>query len=300
MTFSELLKLIANAAGSSNSFLSVCQKIEELIFKMDTASLPDLVVEIGSIPESINHDSSSEKMFAKAADIILARCLRELGLQATVNKERADCADVIAKSQFHEYSIVGDAKAFRLSRTAKNQKDFKVKSMADWRGDHNYAVLVCPYFHYPKKSSQIYGQAIDTGVCLLSWEHLLFLLKAGIRESTTVNLASVWSISEQLADMVKVSQKNRKNNFHRIGNELICQNVSLSYDCLKAQLISCKNSTIYRAESEIDFWTQYIKEVQNFTREKAIAELVSALKVNEKVSSIRKFIKQLPDDEILG
>lgn len=81
MTFSELLKLIANAAGSSNSFLSVCQKIEELIFKMDAASLPDLVVEIGSIPESINHDSSSEKMFAKAADIILARCLRELRIR---------------------------------------------------------------------------------------------------------------------------------------------------------------------------------------------------------------------------
>ena len=65
-------------------------------------------------------------------------------------------------------------------------------------GDHNYSVLVCPYFQYPKKTSQIYGQAIDDNVCLLSWEHLLFFIRAGVRESATLSLACVlWSISEQ-------------------------------------------------------------------------------------------------------
>jgi hypothetical protein len=300
MTFAELLDMIVAAAGSPDSFVSVCRKLEDRIFQMKAASLPALLLEIGSIPESIGHDSTPEKLFAKAADSILARSLQELGLQATVNKERADCADVIAKSQFHEYSLVGDAKAFRLSRTAKNQKDFKVKSMADWRGDHNYAVLVCPYFQYPKKTSQIYGQAIDDDVCLLSWEHLLFLLHAGVRESATVNLSSVWSISKQLAERVKVSQKNRKDNFYRIGNELICQHLSLEYDTLKAQLLTCKNATISRAEIEIEFWTRHVEEVQKYTREQAIAELISALKVHEKIASIRRFIKQLPKDETIG
>jgi hypothetical protein len=37
---------------------------------------------------------------------------------------RADSADVEGATK--DYTIVGDAKAFRLSRTAKNQKDFKV------------------------------------------------------------------------------------------------------------------------------------------------------------------------------
>jgi len=300
MTFAELLDTITPAAGSPDSFVAVCQKLEERIFKMKAASLPALLVEIGSIPERIDHDSTPEKLFAKAADIILARSFRELGLQATVNKERVDCADVIAKSRFHEYSLVGDAKAFRLSRTAKNQKDFKVKSMADWRGDHNYAVLVCPYFQYPKKTSQIYGQAIDSGVCLLSWEHLVFLLRAGVRESATVNLSSIWSISEQLAEKVKVSQKNRKDNFYRIGNELFCQHLLLSYDALKAELLKCKNATISRAEVEIEFWTQHVEEVKKYTREQAIAELISALKVHQKIASIRKFIKQLPKDESIG
>ena len=117
MTFAQLLDMIEKGDTSPDSFEAVCQKLEERIFRMKAAALPALLVDIGAIPESIGHDSTPEKLFAKAADIILARSLRELGLQATVNKERADCADVIAKSQFHEYSLVGDAKAFRRSRS---------------------------------------------------------------------------------------------------------------------------------------------------------------------------------------
>lgn len=300
MTFADLLDMIIKVSPSPESFESICRKLEERIFRIKASSLRALLLEIGSIPESIRHDSTAEKLFAKAADILLARSLRELGLQATVNKGRADCADVLAKSLFHEYSLVADAKAFRLSRTAKNQKDFKVKSMSEWRGDNNYAVLVCPYFHYPKKSSQIYGQAIDENVCLISWEHLLFLLQAGVRESATLNLGLVWSLGEQLAEKVKVSQKNRKENFHRVGNELICQHLSIAYNDLRDQLLQCKNAMISRAESEIDFWNRHVEEVRNYTREQAIAELISTLKVHEKIKAIRKFIEQLPKDEVIG
>jgi len=301
MTFADLLKIITTKrAALPGAFESVCQELEDRIFRIETSSLEKLIAEIGAIPESIDHDSTAEKLFAKAADIVLAKSLQELGLRATVNKERADCADVVAKSYFHDYSLVGDAKAFRLSRTAKNQKDFKVKSMADWRGDHNYSVLVCPYFQYPKKSSQIYGQAIDDNVCLLSWEQLLFFIRSGIRESAKLNLASVWNISEWLTKKVTVSQKNKKDNFHRLGNQLICEHLSLSYKTMKAELLTCKAATIARAESEIEFWTKYEKGVKQYTREKAIAELISALKVREKIAAIQKYIKQLPKDDKIG
>jgi len=76
--------------------------------------------------------------------------------------------------------------------------------------------------------------------------------------------------------------------------------LSLAYDDLKTQLLKCKNATISRAESEIEFWNQYVGKVQKYTREQAIAELISASKVHEKIASIRKFIKQLPKDEAIG
>lgn len=300
MTFADLLEIITKKGTSPGAFVSVCKELEDLIFRVDASSLTSLLTEIGTIPESIEHDSSAEKLFAKAADIVLAKSLQVLGLEAKVNKERADCADVLAKSSYHEYSFVADAKAFRLSRTAKNQKDFKVKSMHDWRGDHDYSVLVCPYFQYPKKSSQIYGQAIDANVCLLSWEHLLFFISARVRESDKLNLARVWSISKQLAKKVKVSQKNRKDNFHRLGNELICKHLSLTYDKFKEELRKCKAATVARAQTEIKFWTEHVKQIEQYTREQAISELISARRVHEKTAAISKYIKQLPKDDKIG
>lgn len=107
-----------------------------------------------------------------------------LGLKSKAITERADSADVLAKSTFHRYSLVADAKCFRLSRTAKNQKDFKVSTLSNWRGsEHEFAVLVSPYFQYPKEESQIYKLALDSNVCLLSWEHISILLENNISET---------------------------------------------------------------------------------------------------------------------
>lgn len=83
--------------------------------------------------------------------------------------ERGDAADVFAESSIYGYTLVADAKAFRMSRTAKNQKDFKVNALSGWRNDSDFAVLCAPIFQYPKKKSQIYHQALTNNVCLLGW-----------------------------------------------------------------------------------------------------------------------------------
>ena len=67
----------------------------------------------GVIPESYSHDSSEEKLFAKYCDYLLAKALAALGMESSVSEERADAADVTAS--IRNYSVGGDAKAFRLS-----------------------------------------------------------------------------------------------------------------------------------------------------------------------------------------
>ena len=54
-------------------------------------------------------------------------------------------------------------------------------------------------------------------------------------------------------------------------------------------------ATIQRGLAEISYWERRILEVAGYTRERAISELVVALKVNEKITSIRKFIRSLED-----
>ena len=144
MEFSKL-RTIIKEESIKGTFISSSDFLQDVIFSLQKSELIPIITEIGSIPEDIGHDSTEEKLYAKVSDIVLAKCFQELGFKSSVNKERANCADVVAKSQFHNYSLIGDAKSFRLSRTAKNQKDFKVKSMSDWKGENDYSVLVCPY-----------------------------------------------------------------------------------------------------------------------------------------------------------
>jgi len=207
MNFSELRSLIRNES-KKGTFIPSSELIQKSVFDLKKDELVPIITEIGAIPEDIGHDSSEEKLYAKVSDIVLAKCFQELGLKSSVNKERANCADVVAKSQFHNYSLVGDAKSFRLSRTAKNQKDFKVKSMADWKGDNDYAVLVCPYYQYPKSRSQIYGQALDDNITLFSWEYLSILLENNICENEQINISNLWNVSFTLSVNINIAEKN--------------------------------------------------------------------------------------------
>lgn len=149
----------------------------ELTVDLEQNGLPALHDHLrlcGAIPEQYGHDSSAEKLYSKYTDAVVSEAFKVIGLRSTVIEARADTADVIARAE--NYSLVADAKAFRLSRTAKNQKDFKVQAMDGWRGDCQYAIVVCPIYQLPGRASQIYQQAIARNVCVLSYSHISTLV----------------------------------------------------------------------------------------------------------------------------
>jgi HindIII restriction endonuclease len=154
----------------------------ELREELNQSGVPALLDHLrlcGAIPEFYGHDTSEEKLYSKYTDILLAEALRWLGLRAVVLTERAGTADVEAvtpEGLSTEYSLVADAKVFRLSRTAKNQKDFKVQAMDDWKHGKPYALVVGPLYQFPRRQSQIYQQAAARNVCLLSYSHLAVLV----------------------------------------------------------------------------------------------------------------------------
>jgi type II restriction enzyme len=292
LDFSEL-RIKIREESSKGTFEHSSDAIQKLVFELSREEILPIITEIGAIPEDIGHDSSEEKLYAKVSDIVLAKCLQELGLKSTVNKERANCADVVAKSKYHDYSLVGDAKSFRLSRTAKNQRDFKVKSMADWKGDNDYAVLVCPYYQYPKQNSQIYGQALNDNITLFSWEYFAILLENNIFENEEINLSSFWNTSCILSSNINIS--NRNNSFLASQNEIIILYLKLDGKIFNDYFAKYKKNIITRGETEIQYWKDRIAEIQQYTREQAIKELLVSLKLNEKILSIKKYIDSLRD-----
>lgn len=291
--FEKLITQIFKAP--KNDFKQATEEIRTFIDRMDVQDFKEIVKQIGTIPEVIEHDSTEEKLYSKASDIVLARCFRELGLASRALEERADSADIIAESKMgYHYSLVADAKCFRLSRTAKNQKDFKVSNLSDWRGSENeYAVLVAPYFQYPQKTSQIYSKALENNVCLLTWEHMSIMLDRDVKESETFSLESLWNSSQMIARDKTLAFANAKSCFLPRIDAYVAKKTGMPESDFLSLLDDYKNIIVSRGEVEIEYWHDCIAKIRKYTREEAIEELIKAKKLYEKISVISAYIEKL-------
>lgn len=277
--------------NSNLDFATASNNLQSILFDISRTDVLSLITEIGIIPEDIGHDSSEEKLYTKASDILFAKALKEMNLEVTVLRERSNCADIIAQSKYHSYSLVGDAKSFRLSRTAKNAKDFKVDSMVHWKGDNDFSVLACPYFQYPKSNSQIYRSALDGNVSLFSWEYLYIILSENIRESEDVNLRELWNQSYNIMQQTNMADANKC--FIQQQDANIREIIGLTEEQFSNHFNNIKGSIVYRGNEEIRYYESEIVRIQQLNREDAIRELLISMKLNSKIEMIRRFINQV-------
>lgn len=274
------------------SFKEQTKQVSSFVDVLSDENIKSIIKEIGTIPECIKASSSSEKLFSKSSDIILSRAFKMLGLKSKALDERGDSADVLAESVYHKYSLVADAKCFRMSRTAKNQKDFKVAALSNWRGGENeYAVLVSPYFQYPKEESQIYKTALDENVCLLAWEHIYLLLENEIKETENFSLEPIWESSKMIAREAKVSSS--KTCFLPKVNKIVAKKLGFSESFFEENLNQCKLTIIARGSNEIAYCEDRIEDIKKLTKEQAIQELIKETKLEEKINVIHSFISSL-------
>ena len=294
MDYNEITDLVfeyVSKYNKQNDFKTASAEMQDIIYGMSKDDILPLINQIGIIPEKILHDSKEEKLYSKVSEIILGKCFEELGFTTNLFETRADTADVLAKSKFHNYSLVSDAKAFRLSRTAKNQKDFKVESMDVWRRDNDYAVLCCPYYQYPKKNSAIFKQSLDKKVSLISWEHLSFLIKNDIKETLDIDLSILWKFPSIQGQTTTVP--NMENNYFDKQDKFIVDKTNLPYQSFNEFLNQSKFETIERCDEEKKYWELEKIEIHNYSKEQAINKLIDSLKINQKIEQIDKYQQDL-------
>lgn len=289
MDYIDLRSLIRE--NSKLDFAAASSNLQSILFDISRTDVLSLITEIGIIPEDIGHDSSEEKLYTKVSDILFAKALKEMDFEVTVLKERSDCADIIAQSKYHNYSLVGDAKAFRLSRTAKNAKDFKVDSMVHWREDNDFSVLACPYFQYPKNNSQIYRSALDGNVSLFSWEYLYIILSENVKESEDTDLRELWNQSHHIMQQTNMADANKC--FIQQQDANIREIIGLTEEQFDNHFNNIKGSVVYRGNEEIRYYESEIARIRQLNREDAIRELLVSMKLDSKIETIRKFINQV-------
>jgi len=296
--FEKFLNKITEVSNQSAKFKNQTEEMISYINEeLTEKDIKELVKDIGSIPECIKASSSEEKLFSKCSDILLARCFKFLGLKSSAIDERSDNADIIAESRYHKYSLVADAKCFRMSRTAKNQKDFKISALSRWRGkEHEYAVLVAPYFLYPKEKSQIYKAALDENVCLLSWEHISIMIENKVSEDENTSLESIWNSSRMLSRDGSLAYKNAEHCFLPNVNDVVSKKIGKkNFDFLQ-EMDKYKKIIKERGKTEISYCKSKLDEIRNYDKEKAISELIKETKLEERIATISSYIKSLEGD----
>lgn len=275
----QIIELIFKVAKDKDAF----DTLEKYLFGISRQKLGENIIECGILPEMFAHDSSEEKIWAKFSDIVLAHCLSFLGIQTVVLGARGNSADVFGKAE--NYSIVGDAKTFRLSRTAKNQKDFKISALDTWRKENNYAVLVAPLLQYPTSKSQIYQQATKRNVTLLSYTHLHFLLDFHNGQ----NLQKLWETGNKLDSLDETEHEKFQTYWNEI-DKTICEITNQNSEKLREyKALEIKKTKQIGGEG-ISFWRNKIAEFHQLSREEAIKLLIKSEKIEAKIKTIEKAI----------
>ena len=143
------------------------------------------------------------------------------------------------------------------------------------------------------KKSQIYEQALEYNVCLLSWEHILFLVKHDIKEDENNDLSFIWGFSSNYSESDQLRFNERKSNFLSKMNMEIVRLLNLELVDLEKVLEFQRTSIIVRGEKEKEYWKEQINLVKQLTREEAIAQLLKSKKIEEKIRVINKFMERL-------
>lgn len=291
----KLLSLIENL--TNQEFKQATNSLISFIYKLNRNEVIELVRSIGILPEAIKPSSTQEKLFSKAGDIVLAKAFQLLNLNSKPLEQRGNAGGVIALSKEFNYGLVADAKSFRLSRTAKNQKDFKVKALSEWREDKDYAVLTAPFFQYPTTKSQIFKQSLDENVLLFSWEHLAILLQLDLEETNIFSFEQLWNFPKKQSKKTSVS--DAENNFMRDFNKYFMDLFKIDKDTLNQLLQKEINFIEERSLIEKEYWKKQINIIKNFTREEAIEALLKDINMSSKIETIDSFIKGIKSNDRL-
>lgn len=277
----------------SGHFGNDTEKIEkaliEEIEKNGVFALVDHLRLCGNIPESYGHDTSEEKLYSKYTDCLLSLAFSTLGLKSIVLKERADAADVEVFAE--NYSFVADAKAFRLGRTAKNQKDFKIQAMHGWKRGKPYAMVVCPIYQLPTSSSQIYQQATTQNVCLFSYSHLALLLSYSNKDGQTNAQRLLKTIFETVPALNP--SKNAIDYWLSINKSILSfsENIAPLWNIEKG--VATESITIAKDEA-LTFLAQEREKIMRMSHQEALKELIKVHKIERKI----KIISEVSDNNL--
>lgn len=276
----------------SGHFGSDSSRVEaELTEEIQKNGLPALLDHLrlcSAIPESYGHNTSEEKLYSKYTDALISAAYNHMGLRSVVLTERADAADVEIVTD--DYSFVADAKVFRLSRTAKNQKDFKVQAMDGWKRGKPFAMVVCPLYQLPSRSSQIYQQAGARNVCIFSYSHLAVLSQL----VETEGQAAVIDLLHRVFQTVQAMNPSKDANpYWQAVNRTMLDCGGPVPELWKLEKLATLESINISKEIGLAYYASEREAIMRMSHDEALRKLIDMHKIDSRMETISRVADNL-------
>lgn len=268
------------AANPLMSFDEKSQGLLEFVSGLDATELRSLLGDAGFIPEQYAHDSSEEKVYAKAMDILVAVALKRIGYDTAVSAERSNSADVLAIG--HTHRLVLDAKAFRLSRTALNPKDYKIEALNIWRREADYACLIGPLAGFPE-DSRLFSEAVRYNVTLLTFSHLQFMLEHELPSFDA--LTALWNIAKAVRQTA--GEMPSATQYWLQVDRTFCDALGVNINEWKHARLRYFSAMLAAADREIAYFEAEKMRIGALPREMLVELALQALKLDNKIRVIR-------------
>lgn len=277
---------IDNLSRLSGNFGTDVERIEkELRQEIQVYGIVSLLGHLrlcGVIPECYGPDTSEEKLYSKYTDAVIHEAYTTMGFTSLVLIERADVADVECVTD--DYSFVADAKVFRLSRTAKNQKDFKVEAMDNWKHGKPYAMVVCPVYQLPYRTSQIYQQAAARSVCIATYTHLAVLARYAYESTRSKALELVQEVFKTVEAM---NPSKSANSYWQAVNRTLLDFDDIIGKIWREEKLASNESILISREEALTFLAAERERIMRLSRTEAIREVLKWRKVDSKIQTVR-------------
>ncbi len=153
--------------------------------------------------------------------------------------------------------------------------------MDDWRRNNTFALLVAPLYQFPQKSSQIYSQAVERNVTLLSYAHLRFLLRHAQGKPIVPLLER------------KSPSSNNSSNYWSQLDFTILEITQAKEETLQQFKDEDKNYAIEIGKQAIQYWQKHIESYQRLTHAQAVEKLIQSQKIPQRIQSIKHTLRAI-------
>ncbi len=274
-------EIVSISGHFGSDFDRVDTELNEEIGQNGLPALLDHLRLCSAIPESYGHDTSEEKLYSKYTDALISAAFAWMGFRSRVLTERADAADVEVVTA--DYSFVADAKVFRLSRTAKNQKDFKVQAMDGWKHGKPFAMVVCPLYQLPSRSSQIYQQAGARNVCVFSYPHLAVLVQLVATEGTAAVIDLVHSVFKTVQAMNPTKDANPY--WQAVNRTMLDYGAPVS-DLWRVEKLATLESINISKKIGLSHYAAERESIMRMNHPEALSKLIEMHKIDSRIQTI--------------